>query len=156
MLPITVAASSKVGRTPACVKTCNSQDTMSATWRKERSTVETNEIMKTAAHRSEAWCWRKFLSLCRVFWCLSWRSWCAAALRHELFSASQTLRSWVRIPLNAWMSVCIYSVFVLSYVQVAALRRADPSSKESYRLCIGSRNWNSGQGPTKGCRAIDG
>jgi hypothetical protein len=49
----------KVGRTPASVKTCNSQDMMSATWRKERSTVETNEIMKTAAHRSESWCWRQ-------------------------------------------------------------------------------------------------
>jgi hypothetical protein len=33
------------------------------------------------------------------------------------------------------MSVCVYSVFVLSCVQVAALRRADPPSKESYRLC---------------------
>jgi hypothetical protein len=44
----------KLGRTPACVKTCNSQDTMSATRRKKRSTVETNEIMKTAAHRSES------------------------------------------------------------------------------------------------------
>jgi hypothetical protein len=33
------------------------------------------------------------------------------------------------------MSVCIYAVFVLSCVQVAALRRADPLSKESYRLC---------------------
>jgi hypothetical protein len=52
-----------VGPTPACVKTCNSQDTMSATWRKERSTVETNEIMKTVAHRSESWCWRQLLSL---------------------------------------------------------------------------------------------
>jgi hypothetical protein len=50
---------SKVGRTPACVKTCNNQDTISATWRKERSTVETNEIMKIAAHRSESWCWRQ-------------------------------------------------------------------------------------------------
>jgi hypothetical protein len=30
-MPITVAARSKVGRIPACVKTCNSQDTMSAT-----------------------------------------------------------------------------------------------------------------------------
>jgi hypothetical protein len=53
----------KVGRTPACVKTCNSQDTVSATWRKERSTVETNEIMKTAAQRSESWCWRQLLFL---------------------------------------------------------------------------------------------
>jgi hypothetical protein len=33
------------------------------------------------------------------------------------------------------MSVCLYSVFVLSCVQVEALRRADPPSKESYRLC---------------------
>jgi hypothetical protein len=30
-VPTTVAAQSKVGRTPAWVKTCNSQDTMSAT-----------------------------------------------------------------------------------------------------------------------------
>jgi hypothetical protein len=28
-----------------------------------------------------------------------------------------------------------FSVFVLSYVYVEALRRADDSSKESYRLC---------------------
>jgi hypothetical protein len=35
------------------------------------------------------------------------------------------------------MFVCVYSVFVLSCVQVAALRRADPPSKESFRLCIG-------------------
>jgi hypothetical protein len=32
------------------------------------------------------------------------------------------------------MSVSVYFVFVLSRVQVAALRRADPLSKESYRL----------------------
>jgi hypothetical protein len=30
--------------------------------------------------------------------------------------------------------VCVYSVFVLSCVDVAALRWADPPSKESYRL----------------------
>jgi hypothetical protein len=30
--------------------------------------------------------------------------------------------------------VCVYSMFVLSYVWVAALRQADHSSKESYRL----------------------
>jgi hypothetical protein len=51
--------------------------------------------------------------------------------------------------------LCVYSVFVLSCVQVAALRLADPPSKESYRLCIGSRNWKRNQGPTKGCRTID-
>jgi hypothetical protein len=56
-------------------------------------------------------------------------------LRHELSSPAQTLGSWVRIPLKAWMSVCVYSVFMLSCVQVAALRRAYPPSKESYRLC---------------------
>jgi hypothetical protein len=40
------------------------------------------------------------------------------------------------------MGVCVrlFSVFVLFCVWVAALRRADPSSKESYRLCIGLRN----------------
>jgi hypothetical protein len=32
------------------------------------------------------------------------------------------------------MSVWVYSVFVLSCVQVAAFRRADPPSKEPYRL----------------------
>jgi hypothetical protein len=31
--------------------------------------------------------------------------------------------------------VCVYSVFVLFYVQVSALRWADHSSKKSYRLC---------------------
>jgi hypothetical protein len=31
--------------------------------------------------------------------------------------------------------MCVYSVSVLSCVQVAASRRADHSSKESYRLC---------------------
>jgi hypothetical protein len=33
------------------------------------------------------------------------------------------------------MSVCVYSVFVLPCVQLAALRRADTPSGESYRLC---------------------
>jgi hypothetical protein len=33
------------------------------------------------------------------------------------------------------MSVCVYSVFMLFCVWVAAFRLTDPSSKESYRLC---------------------
>jgi hypothetical protein len=34
-------------------------------------------------------------------------------------------------PIEAWMFVCVYFVFMLSCVQVAVLRRADPPSKES-------------------------
>jgi hypothetical protein len=37
-------------------------------------------------------------------------------LRHEPSSPALTLRSWVWIQLEAWMSVCVYSVFVLSCV----------------------------------------
>jgi hypothetical protein len=65
-------------------------------------------------------------------------------LRHELSSPTQILGSWVRIPLNIWMSVCVYSVFVLFCVWVAALQWADSPTKESYRLCIDLRklkNW---------------
>jgi hypothetical protein len=50
-------------------------------------------------------------------------------LRHELSLPIRKLGSWVRIALEAWMSVC-----VLPCVYVAALRRADPPSKGSYRL----------------------
>jgi hypothetical protein len=35
----------------------------------------------------------------------------------------------------------------------SGLAWADPPSKGSYRLCIRSRKWKNGQGPTKGCRA---
>jgi hypothetical protein len=43
-------------------------------------------------------------------------------------------------------NVClIYSVFVLFCVEVAASRRTDPPSKESNRLCIGLKDWKSGQ-----------
>jgi hypothetical protein len=76
-------------------------------------------------------------------------------LRHELSLPSQSPGSWVRIPLEVWMSVCVYSVFLLSCMQVAALRRADPPSKESYRLCQRSRNWKSGHSLIKGCTAIE-
>jgi hypothetical protein len=37
-------------------------------------------------------------------------------LRHELYSPARTLGSWVPIPLEAWMFLYIYSVFVLSCV----------------------------------------
>jgi hypothetical protein len=51
------------------------------------------------------------------------------------------------------LCVRLFYMFVLSCVQVAALRRADLPSNECYRLCIGLRNRKSGQGP-KGCTAI--
>jgi hypothetical protein len=38
--------------------------------------------------------------------------------------------------MDVCVCVCVYSVFMLSYMSVAALRRADPPSKESYRLSI--------------------
>jgi hypothetical protein len=52
------------------------------------------------------------------------------------------------------MSVCVYSVFMLFYMQVAALRRADPRSRIPTD-CKKSRNWKCGWGSTKRCRAID-
>jgi hypothetical protein len=43
---------------------------------------------------------------------------------------------------SSGMDVCVrlFCVCALLCVQVAALRRADPPSKESYRLCKRSRN----------------
>jgi hypothetical protein len=49
---------------------------------------------------------------------------------HELPLLARTLGSWVQILFKSWMSV-----FVLSCVHAAALRWADHSFKESYRLC---------------------
>jgi hypothetical protein len=51
------------------------------------------------------------------------------------------------------MSVCVFCGCVV--LEVAAMRLADPPSKESYRLCKRSTDLKSSQGPTKGCRAID-
>jgi hypothetical protein len=52
--------------------------------------------------------------------------------------------------------LCVYTVFVLSCVQVVALRRADHSSKESY--CLWKNDYETEQeagAQQKGCRAID-
>jgi hypothetical protein len=58
-------------------------------------------------------------------------------LPEMLSSRSQTpLKHWDRgfEPHMRHGCVCVYSVYVLSCVQEAALRRADPLSKEFYRL----------------------
>jgi hypothetical protein len=52
------------------------------------------------------------------------------------------------------MFMCVYSVFVLSCLQVAALRRPDRPSKEAYRLCKKIKKLKSGQAPRKRYRAI--
>jgi hypothetical protein len=58
-------------------------------------------------------------------------------LRHEPSSPARTLGSRVRVPLQAWMFVCAFILCWLVFrVYVAALRRAHPPSKESYRLCM--------------------
>jgi hypothetical protein len=59
---------------------------------------------------------------------------------------ARRLGSWIRILLGAWIiCVYVYSVSVLSSAQVVPLRRADPPSKESYRLRKRSRNWKNAQ-----------
>jgi hypothetical protein len=72
-------------------------------------------------------------------------------LRHELSSSARTLGSWVRIPLEVWMSVCVYSVFVLSCVGSGLATGWSPVQRTL--PCIGLRNWKSVQGPTKGCKS---
>jgi hypothetical protein len=52
-------------------------------------------------------------------------------------------------------SICVYSVLVLSCVQVAALRRADHTSKESYQLCI-DQEIKKRPGPTRAVEPIGG
>jgi hypothetical protein len=70
-------------------------------------------------------------------------------------SPVRTLGSLVRIPLEAWISLYVCSMLMLSCEQEAALRRADPPSMEPYRLYMGLRNRKGGESPAKGCRAID-
>jgi hypothetical protein len=67
------------------------------------------------------------------------------------------LEHWDRMfesQLEAWMSLCVYSVFVLSCVQVAsALRRADPPSHTD---CVNNQDTEeAAEVQHKDCRAID-
>jgi hypothetical protein len=80
----------------------------------------------------------------RVFiWC---RSQWPRVLRREMSSPPQTLGSWVRIPLEAWMFVCVYSVCAVFCVGSGFVTGWYPVQRvlpTVYRL----GNWKSGQGP---------
>jgi hypothetical protein len=73
----------------------------------------------------------------------------------RLSSLARALGCWIRILLKAWMSVCVplFCVCVVLYVGRGLATGWSPSM-DTYRLCVGSRNRNSSQGPAKGCGAI--
>jgi hypothetical protein len=75
-------------------------------------------------------------------------------LTHELFSTAQIQRSRVWIPIEAWMSVCVYSVFVFSCIQIETLRWADPLIQEVLPTAYRIERLKSGQDLAIGCRAI--
>jgi hypothetical protein len=79
------------------------------------------------------------------------RSQWSHGLRHEMSLHSQTLGSWVRVLLYAWMSACAVILCVSR-----AFWWADPPCKEPYRLCVGLENWKKWPSYNKkGCRAIN-
>jgi hypothetical protein len=70
--------------------------------------------------------------------------------------STRTLGSWVRILLEAWMCVCFYSVCAVLCVDSGLARGWSPVQGVLPTVyAVGLRNWKSGQGPIKGCRAID-
>jgi hypothetical protein len=73
-------------------------------------TIESSpSYIKIWAYVSYIYCFiHPYYALCRSQW--------PRGLRHEMTSPAWTLGSWVRIPLETWMFVCVYSVFVLSCV----------------------------------------
>jgi hypothetical protein len=66
-----------------------------------------------------------------------WSQW-PRGRRHELSSLPWTLGSWVRIPLEAWMSGCVYSVDVLSSGIATGWSLVQRSPTECLRLWIWS------------------
>jgi hypothetical protein len=76
-------------------------------------------------------------------------------MKYELSSPVQTLGPWARIPLEAPMSVCVYSVFVLSCVCRSLATGWSPVEGVLHIVHRVTRLKKSGQGPTKSCRAIE-
>jgi hypothetical protein len=71
--------------------------------------------MEVSLRSSQPLSWSGFLYFMEPNGSLFRSEW-QRGLRHELSSLAQPLGSWVRVSLNAWMSVCVYSVFVLPCV----------------------------------------
>jgi hypothetical protein len=46
--------------------------------------------------------------------------------RHELSSPDRTLGAWVRIPIETWMSVCVYSVCAVLFVDCCLATGCSP------------------------------
>jgi hypothetical protein len=78
------------------------------------------------------------------------KSW-PRGLRHEMSSSTQTLGPWVQIPLKAWMSMCVYSVFVLSCVG-SGLPTAWSTVRGVYNFKINSEREQTGEPNRRGGR----
>jgi hypothetical protein len=76
-------------------------------------------------------------------------------IRYEQSSSARTLGSWVRIPLEAWLYVYIYSVFVLFFCVDSGLATGWFLVQWVLPTVYRIKKVKSGQGPTKGYRGID-
>jgi hypothetical protein len=84
----------------------------------------------------------------------SFRSQWPRCLRHEQSSSTWTLGSWVRIALEAWISVYVYSV--CDVLCEGSGLATDWSPVQGVLPTVRRiRKLKSGQGSTKDCRAID-
>jgi hypothetical protein len=76
---------------------------------------------------------------------LQCRSQGAHCLKHDISSLAQALGSWVRIPLEAWMSLRVSSMIVLSWVGCGlSVGWPPPLPKESYLLSVSLRKCKTG------------
>jgi hypothetical protein len=84
----------------------------------ESNAVHVTFMQLKIRHKKFLIAWKKEshikIKIKKINWDGLWkRSQWPHGLRHEPSSPARTLGLWIRIPLEAWMSVCIYSPFVL-------------------------------------------
>jgi hypothetical protein len=83
------------------------------------------------------YCWLHSNWIALHYWAICRSQWSCG-----LKTVAQILGSWDRMKLEAWMSACLCSVFVLSCVGSGPATGCSPVQGESYRLCIILRNWS--------------